>query len=99
MPIHTEQDSDTYSIRLDGVVDIAAGTELKAALLDGLERGGELRLSLADVTCLDVTAVQLLWAAERESRAAGVHLQLDGGLPEPVAAMLTGVGFESFPLS
>jgi hypothetical protein len=28
-----------------------------------------------------------------------VHLQLDGGLPEPVAAMLTGVGFESFPLS
>lgn len=99
MPILAEQNAEVKTIRLDGPVDIAAAAELKAALLDALGSGCELCLSLADVTCLDVTVVQLLWAAERAARARSVPFKIDGKLPEEVAAKLAGVGFEGFPVA
>ena len=59
-------------IGLEGAIDIASAAELKKLLLEGLNSGREVRVSLAGATDLDVTAVQLLWAAEREASRSGV---------------------------
>lgn len=99
MPILSEQGPQSRSIHLQGAVDIATASELKAALQEALERKEAIHLSLAEITCLDITAVQLLWAAERAARSASVPLEVEGRLKEELVAMLRGVGFEGFPLS
>lgn len=101
MPVTLEQNDTVSVIRLEGAVDIGSAGELKTLLVQALEPGGdgagkEVRVALAGATDLDVTAVQLLWAAERKARAAAVAFALESGLPEPVMSALTHAGFQSF---
>ena len=63
-------------------MDAGAAAELKTALLDGLRSGQEVCVSIGGVTDLDVTAFQLLWAAEREAERLGARFRLEGPLPE-----------------
>jgi anti-anti-sigma factor len=86
-------------IRLEGEVDIALAAALKEALLEALASSGDVRISLERATGLDVTAVQLLWAAEREAKASGVVLALEGPVPEVLRAALEETGFERFPFA
>ena len=70
-------------------MDIAASAELKKALLEALSAGKKVSVNLGKATELDVTAVQLLWAAAREARGLGVEFALDGQeLPEIRSALL-----------
>jgi anti-anti-sigma factor len=86
-------------LRLAGEIDIAGAAELRQALLEALAAGEETRLSLEAATGIDVTAVQLLWAAEREAKAGGAALALEGPVPEALRAAVRAAGFERFPLS
>ena len=93
MPIHAEQEEQLSVVRLEGALDITVAAELKQALAEAVGRGAPIRLSVSDLSGLDVTAVQLLWAAGRAARAAGVEFKLEGVLPELVAAKLAAAGF------
>jgi hypothetical protein len=93
-----EQSGAVRTIRLEGVVDIGCAAELKETLVAALAAGGETHVLLEPGTALDVTAVQLLWAAERAARAAELPWALEGRAPEAVAAMVREAGFERFPL-
>jgi anti-anti-sigma factor len=96
MPLTLEQGETASVVRLEGEVDISLAAELKGLLLQALSTGRETHLSLARVTALDVTAVQVLWAAERNARTSGVAFALDGQVPEPVSAALKNAGFDEF---
>lgn len=93
-----EQRDESKVICLEGVIDIASAAELKAVLLEALKSGKRLSLLLDKCADLDVTAIQLLWAAEREARASSVGFTLAGELPEKVSAALKDAGFERFPV-
>jgi anti-anti-sigma factor len=82
-------------IRLQGPVDIASAAGLKQQLQEALQSGDEIRISLQEVSELDVTAVQLLWAARRAARAAGVGFQVLLP-PAEVVGLLAEAGLESF---
>jgi anti-anti-sigma regulatory factor len=97
MGIVVEQREESSAISLAGTVDISAAAELKRALLECLDRGRPVRLSIGSDADLDVTALQLLWAVEREARARQVEFTLDGRLPDSVGAALKDAGFEGFP--
>ena len=62
----------------------AAAAELKAVLLQALDSGKTVRVSLEAATYLDVTAIELLWAAEREAIKRGVGFTLAEPAPEGV---------------
>jgi anti-anti-sigma regulatory factor len=94
MGISLDQLDDSSLIRLDGVIDIASAVELKAALLAAFATGKEVRISLEATTDLDVTAFQLLWAAEREAKRLGVGLALTGQPPEKVVRSLARAGLD-----
>jgi anti-anti-sigma regulatory factor len=96
LPVSLKQDGAQSRIRLEGAIDIGCAQELKKLLLQGLKAGSEVRVMLTDVTDLDVTAVQLLWAAKREARASSVGFAFEGQMPEPVSAALAEAGFEAF---
>lgn len=99
MSVRFDRSEVPGTIRLEGEIDIGCAAELKAALEEALSSQSATRIALATATGMDVTAVQLLWAAEREARAAGMVLALAGPVPEVLRATLREAGFESFPLA
>lgn len=101
MPVILEQSEAQNLIRLEGAVDISCAAELKTLMLQALQSDKEVRISLENATDLDVTAMQLLWAAGREARVSGVGLTLTGPVPEQISAAIADAGLESLsiPLS
>ena len=93
MSIALTQGEDSSRVQLEGAIDIADAAELKSALLEALRRKKPVEVALDGVTSLDVTAVQLLWAARREAAKAAVRFDLPGGVPETVCAALADAGF------
>lgn len=96
MPVNCEPREARYLIRLEGEVDISSAAELKKRLLEALRDDGHLHLDLEGATDLDITALQLLWAAERQARGSGKGFALVGRLPETVNAALNEAGLEDF---
>jgi hypothetical protein len=100
VPVTLEENGAVSLIRLEGVIDIGLAGELKTLLVQALEPGEDgagkkVRIALAGATDLDVTAVQLLWAAERKANAASIAFAFEGGLPEPARSALTHAGLQS----
>jgi anti-anti-sigma factor len=81
-------------VHLEGAIDISDAADLKVALLEALERGKAIEVALSSVAGLDVTAVQLLWAAQREAQRAAVALNFAGQVPEAVSAALADAGLK-----
>jgi anti-anti-sigma regulatory factor len=99
VPVIFDRVSAPGVIRLEGEVDISDAARLKEVLLEALRDHGATRISLGNATGLDVTAVQLLWAAERGARASGVVLALEGPVPGALRSALEAAGFERFPFA
>lgn len=83
-------------IEIEGSSDIATAAELKAALQSAVNAAKQVTVSLSGVTYLDVTAMQLLWAAERAAKGAGVVLKAEGELSDSVTAAMKDAGFLLF---
>jgi len=83
---------------VSGAINIAGATDWKKCLLDALAGGSEIRLRLEMGSELDVTALQLLWAAEREARALGNRFRVVTPIPEEIAITVKDGGFEEFPI-
>ena len=98
MAITVEQRKDASAIRLEGAIDIALAAGLKSTLIEALKTGNAVLVALDANADLDVAAIQLLWAAEREAKAAGARFTLDGEVPAGVSASLKDAGFERFPV-
>jgi len=85
-------EGDGHQITLEGVVDVGTAAELKEALLEALRSGPGAVVSLEAVSDMDVTAYQLLWAAQREAERSGRSLICSGPLQGPVAQALADLG-------
>jgi anti-anti-sigma regulatory factor len=84
-------------LRLEGEIDITCSAELKRMLIEAIASGKEVQVDLAPASDLDVTAVQLLWAASREAEKAGASFAVSGGVPENIGRAVCEAGFENFP--
>jgi len=93
----TLKQEETWNVLcLEGAVGIGCAAEFKGLLEQALGSGREVRISLEGATDLDVTAVQLLWAAERKAKGSGVGYSIAGTPPEPVLAALSEAGLQQF---
>lgn len=94
----TFDDSATGGVlRLKGEIDVTGAAELKRVLIEAISSGKEVQLDLAQASDLDVTAVQLLWAARREAERAGASFGVAGDVPGNIGRALCEAGFENFP--
>lgn len=98
MPVTLDQTAGLSVIRLEGEINIASAGELKDLLLRGLASGKELRVDMGKATELDVTALQLLWAADREARKSATRFLLAGPIPDEISVMAAEAGFDTFPV-
>ena len=94
--ITLKQSKKSTVIRLEGAIDIAAAAEFKKLLLQACGSGKEVRVALDGATDLDVTAVQLIWAARRSAEAAGVAFTLSSAVPESVSSSLGYAGLQQY---
>jgi anti-anti-sigma regulatory factor len=99
MPVTLHQGEDLCVVCLEGEINIASAGKLKAVLLRALASGTGLRLDLERTTELDVTALQLLWAAEIEARKTRKVFTLAGIVPQDVSQAAGEAGFERFPFA
>ena len=97
MAVFCEEGQALSIIRLQGDVNISSAADLKQCLLRALAHGKDIHVDPGCVTEVDITALQLLWAAEREANGAGIGFSFVGQWPEDVAVSLAAAGFETFP--
>ncbi len=95
MPITHAESETQHIIRLEGEVDVGGAAELKRMLIEAVSSRKELRVDLTAATDLDVTAMQLLWAAKREAEKAGTSCML-GPVPDEIVKLMEEAGFENF---
>lgn len=84
-PLMQNEQNQQIVIRPVGAMEIGQAADFKQQLQAALAGGRQILLNLQDVTEMDVTAVQLLWALRQ---AAGERLQGQGDLPAEAAAAL-----------
>jgi anti-anti-sigma factor len=99
LPVTFDRSVQPATIRLEGEIDIAVAAALKTLLLEALASEKDARISMEAATGMDVTAVQLLWAAERQARASATVLTIDGPIPEALSTAVRDAGFERFPFA
>jgi anti-anti-sigma factor len=83
-------------IWLQGEIDIATSVELKTALMEALSSPKEILVDVEGATDLDVTAVQLLWAAAREAEKTGTAFAFSSQVAETVSRVVREMGFADF---
>ncbi len=96
MPLTLESSDSLSKISLEGEIDIGCAAELQGLLVHALGSSKEVQVSLGSATDLDVTAVQLIWAARRAASASAVEFAVTGPVSEPLASTLLQAGFEDF---
>ena len=92
----TMQRSETdLLIRLSDAINVTSAEELKSLLLEGLVSGRDVHLDLERAEEIDVTVLQLLWAAGREADRKGTRMVIL--VSDAAAAAAREVGFDRFP--
>ena len=89
----TVESNDTQCVlRLEGDGTMASAAELKTALLQALQTSQDVSVEFSCVPEIDITIVQLLWAAERAAALGNRRLLIRA--PETLAALARDAGFE-----
>ena len=98
MPVSMKRDDGMCLIDLEGSIAIPSAAELKSLILQGLASGQQLCFNLQSASDLDITALQLLWATEREAGIRGTQIALCGQVPDNILSAALDAGFETFPV-
>ncbi len=98
MPLTFDAGATGGVLRLEGEVDVTSAEELKGMLIEAISSRQAVQVDLTRATDLDVTAIQLLWAANQEAEKAGVPFAVAGDVPENVLNAVCEAGLESFPV-
>ena len=83
------------ALELNGEQGIAVAAELKTRLIEALGSGGPLCLRFDEETELDVTSLQLLYAAQQEAARRAVAFMLAAPIPERAQAVIDAAGMTS----
>jgi hypothetical protein len=84
-----------WLLEIDSELSITGILELKQVLMDWAVSGRDLYLDLGGSQAIDVSAIQLLWAAN--CHASDVRAAFVSRVSEAVAMAAREAGFEQFP--
>lgn len=95
MAITVDRLEKHWLIRLEGEFGVTSAPELKTLLLEWVASGRDLQMDLERAEEIDITLMQLLWAAGREAARAGAGMV--SRVSEAAAMAARDAGFERFP--
>lgn len=82
-----------HVVKLDGRLTVERIVAIKDTLLKQLEAHDNLVVDCGGATDIDVSFLQLLYAANRACESRGNRLSLAGRCPEPMRKVLRDAGF------
>ena len=80
-------------VTLEKRATIDRAQHLRDTLLEALQQSDRVLLNLSHVEAVDLTAIQILYAAVREARIGGGELDFTGEVPESMRKALQDGGF------
>ena len=86
-------------MRLDGAVDIGCAAELQGLLVEALAEPAAVTVVVAEGTEMDVTAMQLLVAADRAAREKQHVWRVPEPWPQDVVRAWRDAGFVRIPFA
>lgn len=92
MVIPGQSANQTATIELLDSVDISQAAELKGLLLEAFASSRSIRIEAGKASSLDITAIQLLWAAWRKAKSAGKEVVIAGQLAPELESQLRTAG-------
>ena len=95
MPVSVDPRETCWLIRAEGEVAVNCAADLKRLLLEGLTSGKPMQVDLTSAEEIDVTLLQLLWAAGHDTEMQPDPLV--SGASDSALAAANNAGFESFP--
>jgi anti-anti-sigma factor len=96
MALECQSSDDTSTIELTGALDISSAADLRQLLMARMESSRRLCIDLSQASRVDVTAVQILWAARRHAGQHGIELHFIAPIDEEVQTSLDHAGIAPF---
>ena len=96
MPLTLEQNDAGCLLRLEGEITVNCASELHHLLLQAAASDTDLAVSFAPQAEIDVSAIQLLYAARREAARNGRAIRVAGDSPAQIEAAFRDVGIDPF---
>jgi len=92
--LSVDRGESCWLIRLEGDVGVTLAAELQTLLIEGIASGKELWLNLERAGRIDITVLQLVWAAARErGNGPGIVQRLS----DQADGIARDAGFPAFP--
>jgi anti-anti-sigma regulatory factor len=92
MELEITRSAETSVLKLKGNWTLERASELKPALLDVLEKNESLVIDVAELTCVDLAAMQLFCSAHNASVRMGKQLTFSERKSEPLRRMVRDAG-------
>ncbi len=100
MPVILLRQEPSWLIKLEGQITVTSALQLKELLLEWVSAGTDLDLDLERAEEVDVTIMQLLWAAAREGAGAGRKIVAHASSAATAAARDSGFAqLPGFPVA
>ncbi len=80
-------------VNLQGSLSIERAAALKAEIAEALRGGDSVLLSLSLAEDLDLSCLQVIYAAKRQALSSGKALHFLGSVPSRIARRLAACGF------
>lgn len=85
--------SGAMVLKLEGKCTVEYAKELKAALLEGLDKSDTVLVDFAGVTEVDISCLQLLCSALGPSAERGKSVSIGADVPEQFRRLATDAGY------
>lgn len=96
MSLTLEMNEAECLLRLDGEITVNGAAELHRLLLEATSAGKDIAVAFTAPAEIDVSVIQLLFAARREMDRVGLAIRAEGDLPAHVQAAFAEVGIDPF---
>jgi ABC-type transporter Mla MlaB component len=96
MPLTLEKNDAGCVLRLEGEITVNCAAELHRLLVEATASATDVSVGFAPSAEIDVSAIQLLYAARREAVRTGRVMRAVGELPAQVRAAFGEVGIDPF---
>jgi anti-anti-sigma regulatory factor len=91
-----EMSEDRCLVRLAAAVTVSSAAELHKVLIAAIDSGRSIVIDLTETTELDISGIQLLYAARQAAEQAGLSISAPKTPPRQVADAFLEAGLDPF---
>ena len=94
MKIDRDLITEPEVLNLEGELTISRSIEILSILKESIHKSNDIRISLRDITGIDLSILQLLCSAHRTSAAMGKTISLESPVPAVFRQTVRQAGFK-----